>query len=138
MRLDSQTEIIKATMINADNNEELLLFEKEGSRCHFRKEFEHQGYIISLRLDWGDVVNGEPKLDADIWRKSKNKNNRLRNGEWHHTTKEFDEKIGVHIYLFEFQNLRLRLATRTTVGKRLSCSAVIVKPSQKGKDNPEN
>ena len=71
MKFNDSTQIISVTMINMDDGTETQLFERKGSKCHFHKEFAYQNYIINLRLDWNDIVNGEPMLDADIWVKTK-------------------------------------------------------------------
>lgn len=130
MKINDSTTITSVTMINMDDGIESELFEIKGSRCHFSQEFEYQDYIIQLRLDWDDLVNGDPKLDVDIWRKFKHKNNRLRKGPWHHAEKKFDSAMGRYIYTFEFENLRLRLGTKTTATKDMRCRINIVRPSR--------
>ena len=130
MKLNESTEIISVTFSNMADGFEEKLYEIKGSRCHFCKEFDYKDYVIRLRLDWKDIRNSEPTLAADIWRKPKNRRNRLRNGLWHHTEKSFNPTLNRYIYTFEFENLKLHLGTKTTVGKILPCNAVIVKPSQ--------
>jgi len=130
MKLNDSTDIINVTIINMADGVESKLFEIKGSRCHFHKEFNYQNYIILLRLHWDDVVNGEPMLDADIWRKPKNKKNRLRNGPWHHSEKVFDSACRRYIYTFKFENLKLRLGTKITAAKNIKCDVRVVKPSR--------
>lgn len=128
MKINPSTIITKVTVINMDNGGETELFEIKDSKCHFHKEFEYQDYIIQLRLDWSDVINGDPVLDTDIWRKPKCRKNRLRNGPWHHAEKQFDSASGRNIYTFEFENLRLRLGTKTSVAKILHCDLRVIAP----------
>jgi len=127
MELNDSTQIISIAMINMDDGTETLLFERKGSKCHFHEEFVYQNYIINLRLDWKDIANGEPMLDADIWVKTKDKKNRLRNGPWHHNEKKPDPFTGGNIYTFEFKNLKLRLGTKTTVAKDIACKVNIAR-----------
>ena len=130
MKLNDSTDIINVTIINMADGVESKLFEIKGSRCHFHKEFNYQDYIIQLRLDWGDVAHGEPVLDADIWCGPKNKKNRLRNGPWHHAEKVFDSACRRYIYIFKFENLKLRLGTKITAAKNIKCDVRVVKPSR--------
>jgi len=126
MKITDTVKIIKISLIDENTGREELLFEREDSKCHFHKEFEFNEHIISLRLDWDDVENGEPRLDADIWKKPKNKKNRLRKGEWHHTPKQYDAETGKMIYKFEFNDLKLLLSTKKTVGVTITSGAMIV------------
>lgn len=120
MKLDDSTTITEVIMTNMDDDTESTLYEEKGSKCHFYKKVDFQNFIITLRLDWSDVINGDPILDADIWRKPKNKKNRLKNGRWHHTRKNYDPTSCRYIYSFEFQNLKLRLAPKITVAKDIN------------------
>lgn len=117
MKISPSTIITSATLINLDNNFNFRLFERQGSRCHFCKELEFQDYIIHLRLDWKDIVNNAPVLDVDIWRKPKNKKNRLKTGRWHHVSKYFSQKHNRNVYSFEFMNLKLELGAEIGVAK---------------------
>jgi len=135
MKINPSTVITSVTMINMDNDIESELFEITGSKCHFNKEFEYKDYLIQLRLDWNDIVNGDPVMDADIWRKPKCRKNRLRNGRWHHSEKKFDSASGRNIYMFEFENFKLRLGTKASVAKILRCDLRVIKPTQL---RPEN
>jgi len=112
MKLNNSTEIISVEMINIDDGKESTLFERPRSRCHFDEMFRFQNYFIQLRLDWTDVKNGEPMLDADIWTEINGKKNFLKKGSWHHTKKKLNEKTGKNVYTFKFRNLILRLTTK--------------------------
>lgn len=129
MKLNDSTEIINVTVINTVDGTEEKLCEIKDSKCLFCKEFDYKDYVICLRLDWRDIRNSEPTLDADIWRKPKNRKNRLRKGPWHHTEKKFDLNIGRYIYTFEFESLKLCLGTKTTAASNILCDVRIVKPS---------
>lgn len=118
-------------MINMDDGTETKLDEIRGSKCHFHRTFDYQDYIIQLRLDWDDVVTGDPMLDADIWRKPKSKRTRLRNGPWHHSKKEYDAASMRNIYTFRFNSLKLRLGTKTTAVKDIKCDVRIRKAPEK-------
>jgi len=126
MEIDDSTKIISVSMIDAKVGTESELFEREGSRCHFNEVFQFKDYFIQLRLDWDDLRNGEPTLDADIWKELPTGEKRARNGEWHHTEKENNPEIDETVYTFEFQNLKLYLKTRKTVQKTVTACARIV------------
>lgn len=134
MELNDTTEIVSVSIINMDDGTETQLFEISGSHCHFRKEFEYKNYIIQLRIDWKDIVNGDPVLDADIWRKPKNEKNRLKNGPWHHSEKKFDSGTGRNVYAFEFEGLKLCFGTKTTAAKNIRCDVRIVRPPQRDEE----
>lgn len=92
---------------------------------HFYKIIIFGKYKIQLRLDWGDIQNGEPVLDADIWREHTGKKEHLRNGDWHHTLKEFNKDIGQKIYIFTFKGIKLFLSTIKTFSKTITAKACI-------------
>ncbi len=122
--LDNSTEIISIKLVNLNDNSERLLYERKASKCHFAKEFNFGDYKVQLRLDWSDIRDGYPTLDADIWSISSGK--QLKNGPWHHTQKTIDPNTNTRIYGFRFKNLKLRLISKTTVGKKLTSSVTIV------------
>jgi hypothetical protein len=117
MKLNGATTIVDVTVVNMEDGTEKKLFERKGSKCHFVEDFEYNEYIIQLRLDWNDISSGDPVLDADIWAKPRCKENRLKNGRWHHTKKEFDQKAGSKIYFFKFKNFEFKIKARVTVAK---------------------
>jgi len=126
MRLDPGTEIKSVTLIDIKTNEEISLFERSGSCCHFRKTIIYKNYFIQLRFDWRDTDKyGEPVLDADIWTEVSGKKVFKRKGAWHHTKKETDSKTGQWKYTFKFENLELHLTTKKTIAKFLSAKANI-------------
>src|SRR5207237_3928217 len=95
MKLNESTEIISMSMIDADSGEEKLLFEREGRKCLFLPSFPFEKYMIQLRMDWDDMENGDPTLDADIWTEDPlGKKDFLTKGPWHHTTKQADSATG--------------------------------------------
>jgi len=127
MKLDPGTEIKSVELVDVDTKEKIPLFERIGSRCHFRDKIKYKNYFIQLRLDWGDIDKyGEPVLDADIWTKVGGKKVFKRKGEWHHTRKEIDAKTNQWKYIFKFENLELHLITKKTIAKFLTAKAKIV------------
>lgn len=121
MKIDDSTEIIKIVLKNISNGNEEILFEREGSKCFFAKEKSFDNYIIRLRLDWGDIKNGEPTLDVDISTKETGK--KKKNGPWHHNVKKYDKKLGQMIYTFNFENLELSLSSTKTFSKNIPTKA---------------
>ena len=119
--------VLAMRLLDLSTGEETTLFEREGSRCHFRDDICFDHFIITLRVDWGDLRNTDPVLDADIYENiSGQKGRRLRNGPWHHTTKNFFPEKNLAVYDFEFQELRLRLSARMTFALGVSMDAIIV------------
>jgi hypothetical protein len=56
MDLSDGVSILSMSLINTNTGEELVLFEREDSKCLFNKEIEHEGYILQLRVDWTDIA----------------------------------------------------------------------------------
>jgi len=99
--------LVSLRKVNLDTNEEEVLYEREGSECRFAKEFSYENYEIRLRLDFKDIRNGEPVLDADIKDKTTGKFlETRRHPPWHHTEMEYEDQAGRKVYKFEFGDLR--------------------------------
>ena len=121
--------VLSMTLFDLRTGKETTLFEHEGSRCHFYKDICFENYIITLRIHWDDIKNGDPVLDADIYpnisgKKGKKK---LRNGPWHHTLKEFDEIENRKIYDFSFKQLNIRLTAKMTFSLSVGMDAILVR-----------
>jgi hypothetical protein len=126
MGLSTMSYLVHVTLVDLDSGEEEVLFEIEGSRCHFKKWFTHGQFNVQLRLDWDDIANSEPRLDADIWTTDNGKKNFLKKGEWHHTPIEFD-KEGRKIYPFKFQDLYIRLGILKTMATGFGIDVILKK-----------
>jgi len=126
MKTGNNIDIVECVLINLEDSSESKLFEREDSKCHFREGIHFGQYIIQLRLDWTDMRNNEPVLDADIYVKPKSSRSKLRNGSWHHTVKRYNTEIDGCVYLFEFQSLRLRLSIRRKMAIALKSDVRIV------------
>lgn len=111
--------VIKVEFEDVSSGVRKELLERNSSQCPFYYKFKHRDYYVQLRLDWSDLVNGEPMLDADIWKEAGGQKKALRNGEWHHTKKEYHSEYNRNVYIFEFEDLRLVLGTKTTSAKLL-------------------
>lgn len=114
-------EIIEIRLLNIKTGDEHLLHEKPErsggiSRCSFMNDFTFGEYNVQLRLDWGDINDGEPILDGDIWTIDKmNKKHHLK-GSFHHTKKELDNETGRYVYTFKFNDdIELILGTKKTI-----------------------
>jgi hypothetical protein len=87
--------MVSVRIVNLDTNEEEVLYEREGSECRFAKEFSYENHIIYLRLDFGDIRNGEPMLDAQIKEKTTGKFlETRRHPPWHHTENKYEDQAG--------------------------------------------
>ena len=126
--------ILSMTLVDMSSGKEKTLLERQGSRCHFYEDIYFEGHIITLRVDWGDIRNTDPVLDADIYQDiSGRKGKKLRNGSWHHTLKESNANENRKIYHFSFNHLRLRLGAKMSFSLSVSMDAIIVK---EGHDEP--
>ncbi len=128
MKLNNSTMVISAKLINSDDGTESTLFVRKGRRQHFREEFRFQDYLIYLRLDWDDVRNGDPVLDADIFTEINGKKKSLgKRHPWHHIVKKWDEETGKKLYTFKFRNLTLHLVAEMTIAKTYPVDAVFAR-----------
>lgn len=119
--------IVSMTLFDLHTGKETTLFEREGSRCQFHEDIYFKGYIITLRVHWGDIRNTDPVLDADIYVDvSDKKGKKIRSGKWHHTLKEFSLRDNLPLYEFEFNQLRLRLGAVMTFALSVGMDAIIV------------
>lgn len=123
--------ILSMKLVNVDTGEEKPLFERAGSRCHFNEDIFFGDYVINLRVDWGDIRNSDPVLDANIYRNiSGSKGKRKKTGSWHHTEKRYDQDSRRMIYLFKFQNLQLRLMSQISVAMGAGLDAILVEEDE--------
>ena len=119
--------ILSMTLIDLSSGKETHLFERSESRCHFLEDINYQQYIITLRIDWGDIRDTDPVLDADIFQNNNGKKGkRLKNGKWHHTLKQFDEQSNKKIYEFSFRDLKLRLSAQMTFSLAVGMDGIII------------
>lgn len=120
--------VLSMTLVDLNSGKEMTLFERKGSRCHFNKDIYFENYIITLRVDWGDIRNTDPVLDADIYENvSGKKGKKLRYGTWHHTLKKLDVNENRKIYDFSFNHLKLRLGAKMSFSQSFSVDVILVK-----------
>lgn len=120
--VDTNSGIIEIRLLNIKTGDEHLLQKKPErsggvSRCSFMDVFPFGIYNIQLRLDWGDIKNGDPVLDGDIWTADSSGEKHFIKGHrpWHRTDKKLDKETGRHIYTFKFNDdLTLTLGTKIT------------------------
>ncbi len=119
--------VLFMSLLELNSGDEMTLFERTGSRCHFSDDIFFDRYIITLRVHWDDIRNTNPVLDSDIYENvSGSKGRRLRNGPWHHTMKNFIPEENLAVYDFVFRELRLRLSAKMTFAVGVSMDAIIV------------
>jgi hypothetical protein len=116
--------VAKVVLVDLDTGEETILKGKERSRCFFVDWFSYKNYEIQLRLDYNENPSVDPVLDADI-RDSATKQ-LVKKGAWHHTYKEHDSQSNMNIYTFTFEDLTLRLYTKTTHQQTITSNATFV------------
>lgn len=120
--IGENTEITEVILIDLKKGMETKLFEKPGSRCHFNETFKYNEYYIQLRIDWKDLVNGDPTLDADIYKIIHGKKVFLKkkDTEWHRTHRELNDEMGLHVYAFKFEDLELCLNIKKSIKKTIT------------------
>jgi hypothetical protein len=110
-----------------DDGTEMVLSQKQRrrgglSQSTFFGELADGSFKITLRLDWNDVdANGDPMLDADIYRDGKTYNTKSK---WHHTRKKLED--GEWVYNFEFGSIKLRFKVGITSQREQTAAARIV------------
>jgi len=113
-------------LVDLLTGKEITLFEREGSRCYFYEDINFEDYTITLRIDWDDIRNTDPVLDADIYQSIPGKKKKkLRNGPWHHTLKDIDESSNRKLYDFTFNHLKLKLATTITFSLSVKVDGIV-------------
>ena len=119
--------MVSVRTVNLDTNEEEFLHEYPfKKRCRFAKEFSHGNFEIYLRLDFEDIRNGEPMLDAQIKDKTTGKFLETRRGPpWHHTEMKYEDQAGRKVYRFEFGDLRRVLYIIRTMEISFSADACL-------------
>lgn len=118
---------LKTVLVDRSSGREIVLFEREGSRCQFAVDYPYNTYIIALRVDWGDLEKGDPVLDADIFLNAGgSRGKRIANAEWHHTRLTPTSSGDLRIYAFRFKGLTLELIARKSLALTVGVSACIV------------
>ena len=126
MRVGPNMSIEEVSLIDAKTGEKKLLTEKMDSRCFFREPIETSKHWIQLRIDHNNNLSGDPILDADIYKLPKIKKNKVKNGPWHHTSKEQDAN-GLWIYHFTFEDIDIKLVMKRTVSASITSDVRFVK-----------
>jgi hypothetical protein len=98
-------EVSAAWAESANTKKQLELAQKKGSRCYFFTPFCIGNEEIQLRLDFGDIEEGNPTLDADFKDKETKKHRKLRGkmSQAHHTNVQNSQE---RVYCWEFGNVQ--------------------------------
>ena len=107
------TEIVRAVVTDLDTGQVSQLTAKPGSVCHFLERFEIGGYLVQLRLDWGDLDgHGHPRLDADFLNPATREHDRsMERHPAHHTT---SSSADARTYQWLFADAALRFTVAVT------------------------
>ena len=133
IQLSLEKSVLAVELFDLIADKRVVTFHRPGSRCTFTKEISHGSFRITLRLDWGDLNDGEPTLDMDVeriqeagaLRKIRPKSNPS------HRTRLSDlvpGSINPRFYDIKYEGLTLRLVARKTFAASVSLSAFIVDP----------
>ena len=120
--------VLRTVLIERRNASEHVLFERPGRFCSFAHDIEHDGHIVSLRIDWRDVIDGEPTLDAQIFEYRDGRRIReLPKRSWHHT-RVTAPGTDTRCYQFTFRGLELELVAKKSFAVSTSLDAYIYDP----------
>lgn len=121
--------VLSMKLVDTNTGKERTLFEREGRYCHFVDDIEHEDLIIRLRIDWKDIRNSDPVLDAQIYRRILNQKPKEipKRSEWHHTIKKCDQGSNMKIYEFEFHEVNLKLRAEARFSISTSIDAILTK-----------
>jgi len=102
--------IARAVATDLKSGQKQELKRKSGSRCHFFVPFRSGPYDVQLRLDWGDIVDGFPRLDADFYDPETGKMVKSMRGHLaHHTDAEPTQNMLLYVWEFHAKKCRLRI-----------------------------
>ena len=128
--------VLGVEMFDLVSNKRLASFHREKSRCSFFEQIPHGPFELTFRLDWGDLIDGEPTLDLDVTKTCDDgTRKRLRPAKvsTHHTqlTAFIPGSTKPRIYDLEFEGLHVRLVARKTFAIGVGLSVYIVDPAEK-------
>jgi hypothetical protein len=130
--------VLAVELFDLNTNSKVATYHREGSRCTFTNEIPHGQFRLVFRLDWGDLDNGEPMLDMDVWRELEDGSLRRvppKKNLSHHTgLSPLAEGTGTRLYDIEYEGLSLRLVAKKTFAISVGLSICIVDSNSK----PEN
>ena len=133
IHLSLEKSVLAVELFDLLSNSKLRTYQLHGSRCTFTDEISHASCRITLRLDWGDLNDGEPTLDMDVVRIHEDGTTRKLRPKCNpsHHTRLSNLKPGSvepRYYDTEFEGLLLRLIARKTFATQVSLSAYVVDP----------
>lgn len=132
IRLSLEKSVLAVELFDLLSNKRLRTYQRQGSRCTFTDEIGHGPYRITLRLDWGDLNDGEPILDMDVVHVQEDgtiRKLRPKHNPSHHTRlSTLKPDAGLRAYDTEFEGLCLRLVARKTFATSVGLSVYIVDP----------
>lgn len=132
IRLGLGKSVVAVQLYDRVANSEIATFHRDdGSRCTFSKTIPHKTYELVLRLDWGDLREGEPTLDLEVTRlhpdgsRSRIKPKHLPQ---HHTTLSalVPGSKDPRTYDLQYEGLSMRLVARKTFALGVGLSVYVV------------
>lgn len=117
-------------------NQMIATFHRPDSHCTFTEEREYGRFAITLRLDWGDLLLGEPMLDMDVALRNDDGTRRRLKPSKHknHHTRLSDLVPGSkapRVYDLEYEGLHMRLVARKTFAIEGGVSIYVFDPKAK-------
>jgi len=131
IRLSLEKGVLAVEMYDLASSRAIAMVARERGRCSFAKEFPHGPFLITLRLDWGQMEDGEPTLDMDVKYRRPDGIFKVvppKKNPHHHTrlSAPLPGNLEPRLYDVEYKGLRLRLVARKTFATVVSLSAHVV------------
>jgi hypothetical protein len=116
----------------------IFTFHREGSHCTFSEVIPYGEFELTLRLDWGDLIKGDPTLDLDVKRVEPNgtrKTVKPKHNPQHHTNSKpwLQNRSDPLTYDLQYEGLSMRLVARKSFATGVGASIYVVDPEH----NPE-
>lgn len=127
--------VLKVELFDLVKNEQIQTFHREGKHCTFSTAILHGDFELSLRLDWGDLQEGEPMLDLDVVRiTAEGIRNVLKPKQipQHHTSLSGlpAGNDTPRTYDLKYQGLSLRIVAKKSFALTVGLDAFVVNPHE--------
>lgn len=134
--------VLAVELYDIVSGKQIFTFHRDGKYCTFAEEIPHKDFILTLRLDWGALNEGDPTLDLDVTRllpDGTRKRIKPKRNPQHHTTLSplRPDSKEPRTYDLEYEGLTMRLFSKKSFAVRAEMSAYIVDSESKPAAAPD-